>query len=179
MSISVVLRSLAARWLGRVRGSQLAFLWRHFRNDPLHEAVEERHREGGVAVRRAVDHAFCDERVSCWRGSRHFLPEKIRDLAGAMRTWPQFGHRAHVTFLRGCQAIEPYAKETCVEFVDRFLVRELRVRKIDRRPLGDVPAVLAPFLQEVRVAVGPTKDFRYCVGVERSSFPLSWHAKRG
>ena len=56
-------------------------LRRKIGNGAFHEAVEERDREGGVAMRRAIRHAFPDQLAANRRDGGHPTAKEIGDVA--------------------------------------------------------------------------------------------------
>ena len=72
---------------------------------------------------------------------------------GTVRAGTEFRHRAQVALLRRRQPIEAHAEEALVERRNGGRRRTLDVVERDRRCSRRVPRMLAPFLQEVGIAV--------------------------
>ena len=81
-----------------------------------------------------------------------FWPRLLGDVAGAVRAGPEFGHGAHVALFGWRQTVEAHVKKARVEFGQRVDVGLARVGEVDRRFIGDVPTMLAPFLKKIGVA---------------------------
>ena len=79
-------------------------------------------------------------------------------IAGTVRAGAELCHGPHVLFLRGCEPIKPDQKETLVKSGSRQLRRYGNIGSRDWRTFGDIPSVLAPFLQEVRIAARLVND---------------------
>src|SRR5215813_11259321 len=68
-----------------------------------------------------------------------------------MRPGPEFCHRAQVPLLQRGETIKTYSKEAFVKRADRLDRSLLNVCDRDRTSLRNVPSVLAPLLQEIRI----------------------------
>src|SRR6185295_9695005 len=95
--------------------------------------------EGRVPVGWAVDHALLEEPVPKWCHGRHLPAQRLRDVAGAMRSWPEVSHGSHVCLLSRCEPIEPHAEETLVQLCERLDRGHFDVRGFDGGPTRSVP----------------------------------------
>ena len=128
-----------------------------------------------VAVGRAENHALGDERVA-YGSDRGDLPiHDVGDVARSVGPTPECRHGSQVALLGRRQPIEAHAEKARVEFGKRLGSCALRVVQLDWGSIGDVPAMLAPLLEEVGIAVRPSQDFGDCVGAEGNALPGRRH----
>lgn len=76
----------------------------------MHELIEQRHGERGVAMIGTPDHPLGDELASGRSQRIDFAIQEDRDISGTMRSRPQLGHRALVLLLGRGQAVEVYTE---------------------------------------------------------------------
>ena len=123
-----------------------------------HGLVEERHREGGVAVCRAVDHPFGNEPGAA-RCDRFDSNSELRcDVARSVRSRAEIGHRPQILLLLWRQTVEPDEKEVPVKLVDDTGSSGPDVGFRDWTSLSVIPHVIAPLLEEVGIAAGLSDD---------------------
>lgn len=84
-------------------------------HDSRHEPVEERHRERGISMGRAVDHAFGNQLAPHGGYAGYAFPKSLRDISGAMRTGTEFRHRTQVVLFGGRQSIEANPEKAGVQ----------------------------------------------------------------
>jgi hypothetical protein len=136
-------------------------------NRPDHELVKQRDREGHVSVCRAVDHPFLDQLGAHGPQAGDLDLECVGDIASPLSARSQLGHGAEKVLFTGRQAIVTNAKEILVKaWNDRgrgLLDGLLR----DRTGRGQVPGLVAPFLNEVGIAFREAKDLVQRVWLER------------
>ena len=75
-----------------------------------------------------------------------------------LRARAERGHGAQIGLFGAGQPVEADAEEAGVELEDGGLGGVARVREVDGRGGGGVPAVLGPFLQEVWIGFGAAQD---------------------
>jgi hypothetical protein len=112
----------------------------------------------GLPVRRTVDHPLGDETRPARRDRLDPHPECGGDIAGAVAVGSENGHGSEVVLLLGSQPIEPNAEEVAVERVDDARSGRPDVVAGNRTRGRRIPDVVAPFLEEVRVAAGLRHD---------------------
>src|SRR5664280_239429 len=77
-----------------------------------------------------------------------------------MRPGPEFSHRPEVLLLLWRETVEPNAKEVLVEAPNDHRFGLLDVGRSHDRPRRLVPDLVAPLLEEVRVAMRLPDDLR-------------------
>ena len=127
-------------------------------HDTAHESIERGNGERGVAPAGAPDETLRDQ-LGAGGAERSRLPvESPGDLPRAMRAGAELRHGPQVALLGGGQAVEAGAEEPRIEGGDHLARRASHVPRADGRSLRDVPGLLAPFLQEIRIAPGLVDD---------------------
>ena len=134
--------------------------------DALHELVEERHGECGVSVARAPDHAFGDDALPQRRKCTYRFTQDGRDVAGTVRACPQFGHCPKILLFSGSESVETDPKEALIKSRDGLDRGDTDIVQRDWAALCNIPRMLAPLLQEIRISVGLCQHLRdglWCV----------------
>src|SRR3954453_10142023 len=132
-----------------------------------HVVVELRDGESELAVGRAVDDALADETVAEGGDLWCRATELRRPVAGSVDARAEFGEGAHVPDLRRRDAGEAGGEEGVVEGALDGRFGSAHVGRRYRVVLRHVPRVVAPGLEEVRVAGGAAHDAVDGVGRER------------
>src|SRR5262245_59770212 len=110
------------------------------------ELVEQRDREGGVAVCGAEYHSLLNQSRAAGRHTLDLYAELGGDVTGPMRSLTQFGHRREVALLRRRQPVHADEETVLVELALHVRGRETDILERDRRPRSDIPNVIAPLL---------------------------------
>jgi len=84
----------------------------------LHEFVEERYGEGGLAMALTRNHALIDQLLTHSRYGRSLDAEHVCDVAGLVRTRSELRHRAKIFLLELGQTVEAHAEEVGVQVGD-------------------------------------------------------------
>src|ERR1035441_958138 len=121
---------------------------------PFEELIEERDGERGVTMRRAVDDPLGDQCGAAWRDRFHSNAERCRDVPGAVWSRTQRCHGDEVLAFPRRETVEADEEEVLVKLVLNSWSCTVDVIRGDRALRGGAPDVVAPFLEEVRVAVG-------------------------
>ncbi len=109
-------------------------------------------------MRWAPHHTLADD-FPARRGEGGNLPSKDGgNIAGAVRSGTQFGHRPEVTSLQGRHAVESHPEEALVKGSDGHFAGMFHVGQRNGTGIGQIPSVLSPFLKEVRVAPRVSDD---------------------
>ncbi|MDX1252459.1 MAG: hypothetical protein IDH49_09485 [Gammaproteobacteria bacterium] len=128
-------------------------------HDAFQESIEQRRSEGGISLRRAVDHTFLDETVAHGRHALHFDTELIGYISRPMRPFAQLRQGPEILLFARRQAVEADAKEVRIEPPDGFIRRLLDGVDSDGRLIGKIPCLVSPLLKEIGVALGLADDF--------------------
>ena len=128
---------------------------------------------------RAIDHSFGYQRTPHRRDGSDASAQTVSDISGAMRSGAKLGHGSQMALFARRQPIEPHPEKARVELRQSLDHRLPGIFPVNRRPVGQVPAVFAPFLQKIGIAQGLPENFRYR-GVVKSDVRLRrLHAERG
>ena len=115
----------------------------------------------------AVDHAFLDQTVSNGCDALYLHAESLCNLPGALDGFAHVGERAQILFFAGCQAIESNTEEVGIQASYRLAGGLVDDLDVDGRGRREVPRLVAPLLEKVRIALGLAHDFIQC-GVTES-----------
>ena len=139
----------------------LGGLWLRFkiRDCADHELVKEGHGESDVAVGGAVDHAFLDELGAHRAEAGDLDAEGFGDVASALGAGAEVSDGAEEVLFAGGEAVEPDAEEVLVQAGNGRGRGGLDDGWGDGAGRGQVPSLVAPFLQEIWIAAGEAEDF--------------------
>ena len=128
-------------------------------NGSEHELVKERDGECHVAMRRTVDHTFLDEFGANRAKAVDRNPQGVGDVSGALGTGPETGHGPQKPLLPRREAVEADAEEVLIQALNDRGTGVVDDVQGDGRCLGAIPALVAPFLEEIGIALGQAEDF--------------------
>jgi hypothetical protein len=104
-------------------------------------------------MRRAVDHAFPDEFGANGAKAVDRYLQGVGDVSGALGAGPETGHGVQKPFLPRREAVEADAEEVLIQALDDRGAGVLDDLEGDGRCRGAIPALIAPFLEEVGIAL--------------------------
>ena len=146
------------------------------RHCATHEAIEKRDRECRVAMRRTIQHPLGNQAVTRGRDAGNFHPHLFGDVAGSVRSLSHRRHGLEVALLGGREPVKADTEEAGVKFRKCTARGRGNVFGGYGGGVGRVPAMLAPLLEEIGVALG-LLDYGIEGGpIDRLVFPLDRQA---
>ena len=139
-------------------------------HDAPHELIKHRNGEGGVPVPGTPNHAFADQFAARGGQGLHLTVQLLGDFPGTVGPGTKLGHGTQISFFGWSQPVKPDEKEACVKGSRSLLACRDYIRWRNGGCFRDVPYVLAPLLQEVRVALGLGNNLIKRVGIYQYSF---------
>jgi hypothetical protein len=147
---------------------------RHRQN---HELVKQWHREGHVAMRRAVDHPFPDQLRADRPEAGDLYAQGVRDVACAMSARSMLGHCTQKILFARREPIKSDTEKILIQSRDDCCGRSLDQLQRDWTGFAEIPSLVSPFLKEIWISLREPKYFLQCIRLELYPCGVRWLSK--